>query len=344
MGDEARVPRGVVLAETLLDFGVPYAEVDGVLAAAERVAGDRTASGLLADAVGEFTRDMGAVGGGPDGGPRLGPDLEAYAARAGDVAGPWFALLVLAATRPHTAAYHRALDVPEEVTRRTLADVGRHMAVHQRRRGTPGLTNTPWLSRHFRGILFQLGRLQFERTRLGGKTGRALAEAGVAEGPGAPVLAVHIPAFTGPLDAQACDASFDRARAFFARHFPDAGYAVATCHSWLLDPQLGEYLAPDSRIMAFQRRFTPAWTATDADDATTIGFVFGDPDVDPGALTARTSVQRMVLGHLAAGRHWHGGNGWLPLAPAPAAASPSPAAPAEPAESGAADPSQRSRW
>lgn len=343
MGVEARVPRGVGLAETLLDLGVPYAEVDGVLAAAERVAGDRTASGLLADAVGEFARDMGTAGGGPDGGPRLGPDLDAYTARAGDVAGPWFALLVLAATRPLTAAYHRGLGVPEEVTRRTLADVGRHMAVHQRRRGTPGLTNTWWLSRHFRGILFQLGRLQFERTRLGGRTGRALAEAGVADGPGAPVLGVHVPAFSGPLDVQACDASFDRARAFFARHFPDEGYAVATCHSWLLDPQLGEYLAPDSRIMAFQRRFTPAWTVEEPDDGSIIGFVFGDPDADPGTLTARTSVQRIVLGHLAAGRHWHGGNGWLPLAPPPAAgpaASTASAAPAEPA----ADPSQRSRW
>ena len=27
------------------------------------------------------------------------------------------------------------------------------------------------------------------------------------------------------------------------------------CHSWLLDPQLGEYLRPDSNIMRFQQRF-----------------------------------------------------------------------------------------
>ncbi|WP_069464448.1 acyltransferase domain-containing protein, partial [Actinacidiphila rubida] len=295
MSDEVRVPRGVGLAETLLDLGVPYAATNGVLAAAERVAGDATAHGQLVGAVQEFIRDMGEVGGGPGGGPALGPDLDARAARAGAAPGPWFALLVLAATRPHTAAYHRALGVPEEVTRRTLADVGRHMAVHARRHGTPGLANTSWLARHFRGVLVQLGRLQFERTRLGGRTGTALAAAGVAAGPGTRALGLHIPDFTGPLDPAACDASFDRARAFFARHHPDEPAAIVTCHSWLLDPQLAEYLPRDSRILAFQRRFTAVWAGPEPDDATTLGFVFGDPAADPSALVARSALERAVL-------------------------------------------------
>jgi hypothetical protein len=312
MGDEVRVPRGVRLAETLVDLAVPYAQTNDVLAAAERVARDPAACALLAGAVAEFADAMGVVGGGPGGGPRLGPDLDALAGEAGDVAGPWFALLVLAAVRPYTAAYHRRLGVPEDVTRRTLADVGRHMAVHARRHGTPGLANTRWLARHFRGVLYQLGRLQFEMTRLGGRTGRALAEAGVADGPGSPVLAVHIPDFSGPLDAAACDASFARAAEFFPRHFPGgAAYSVATCHSWLLDPQWAEYLGADSRILAFQRRFTPAWAVEEPDDATTLAFVFGDPEVDPGRVVARSAVERAVVRHLAAGRHWYGGNGWV---------------------------------
>ena len=313
MTDQVGVPRGNGLAETLVDLGVPYAEINGVLAAAERVARDDEAAALLGTAVEGFVRDMGVVGGGPGGGPRLGPDLDDLVTRAGDSAGPWFALLALAATRPHTAAHHRRLGVPEEVTRRTLADVGRHMAVHQRRHGTPGLTNTSWLARHFRGVLYQLGRLQFERTHLGGTTGRALADAGVTEGPGSLVLSVHIPDFAGPLDPHACDASLDRARTFFPRHFPGEIHAVAICHSWLLDPQLAEYLPPDSRIMAFQRRFTPAWPHTEPDDASTLAFVFGDPEADPSTATPRTSMQRIVLAHLSAGRHWTGGNGWLPL-------------------------------
>ncbi|MBY8880798.1 acyltransferase domain-containing protein [Streptomyces sp. PLK6-54] len=307
------MPRGRVLAETLVDLGVPYAEINGVLAAAERLARDEEAAALLSGAVRDFVRDMGVVGGGPEGGPQLGPDLDALPSPD-----RWFTLLVLAATRPHTVAYHRSIGVPEEISRRTLADVGRHLAVHQRRHGTPGLANTRWLARHFRGVLYQLGRLQFERVLLGGRSGRLLADAGVAEGPGTLVLNVHVPDFTGPLDPGECDASFDRARAFFPRHFPGETHAVAICHSWLLDPQLAVHLPPDSRILAFQRRFTlvyptPSHPAAEPDDASVLGFVFGDPEADPAGLTPRTSIQRVVLAHLSAGHHWTGGTAWRPL-------------------------------
>lgn len=304
----AAVPRGGELAEALLDLGVPYGDVNGVLAAAERVAADRSAAAVLAEAVAAFVRDMGALGGGP----RLGPDLEAFPGDDGP-GGPWFALLVFAAARPYAAAYHREIGVPDEVSRRTLADVGRHVAVHRRRFGMGGLANVWWLVRHFRGGLYQLGRLQFERTRLGGTTGRALAEAGVGVGPGTPVLDVHIPDFSGPLDAAACDASFAAAREFFPRHFPDEPYALATCYSWLLDPQWAQYLAEDSNILRFQRRFTSSRLLTEPDDGTTLAFVFGDPDVDVARVAPRSTVQRAVLRHLAEGRHWYGGTGWVAL-------------------------------
>jgi hypothetical protein len=305
------VPAGQALAETLVDLAVPYEEINAVLAARAALDREPDLAELLASHVRELVGEMGAVGGGPGGGVLLGPEMEALPGRG--PAGHWLPLLVFAAVRPHTLAYHRAHAVPAEVSRRTLADTGRHVAVHRRRHGAAGLADVRWLARHFRGVIYQLGRLQYERTRLGGKTGRAAAAAGLRLGPGDPALGVHVPDFSGPLDPEACDASVALAREFFPRHFPGESYTIATCHSWLLDPQLAAYLPAGSNIVRFQRRFRPAYPAGDPDDRTTIGFVFGDPGLAPGALPGRTALERAVRDHLASGGHWRGGNGWFAL-------------------------------
>jgi hypothetical protein len=185
------------------------------------------------------------------------------------------------------------------------------MAVHRRRHATGGLSLMSWLMPHFRGVLYQLGRLQFQRARLGTRTGRAVAAAGVGHGPGSPVLEVHIPAFFGPLSPRACDESFARARRFFPRHFPEETYQVAACHSWLLDEQLTEYLPEDTNLIRFQRRFQPAYQPDPHDDV--LQFVFGRDGPDLDALPRRTTLERAVTDHLKAGRHWNGGAGWLQL-------------------------------
>jgi hypothetical protein len=308
---DVEVPAGTALAEALVDLAVPYEDVNAVLAARAALDREPDLAQVLRTQVRELVRDMGVVGGGPGGGPQLGPRLEALPDRG--PAGQWLPLLVLVAARPYTLAHHRARGIDPEVSRRTLADTGRHVTVHRRRHGSPGAADLRWLGRLFRGALYQVGRLQYERTRLGGATGRALADAGLPLGPGDPVLALHVPDFTGPLDPAACDASLARAREFFARHFPDEPYTVVTCHSWLLDAQLADHLPADSNIVRFQRRFRLVGGRDEPDDRTTIGFVFGDPDLDPAALPGRTALERAVRDHLAAGGHWRPGAGWLPL-------------------------------
>jgi hypothetical protein len=105
------------------------------------------------------------------------------------------------------------------------------------------------------GELYQLGRLQFQRSRLSNRTGDFLRAAGLPYGPGELALDMHVPDFLGPITPTACDRSIVRAREFFARHFLAEPYRVTTCHSWLLDPQLAEYLPSDSNIVRFQNRF-----------------------------------------------------------------------------------------
>ncbi|MDQ0777974.1 hypothetical protein QF026_006440 [Streptomyces aurantiacus] len=301
---EAALPDVIALPDVLLDLAVPHECVNELVALRARLVADPEALTLLGRCVDRFVRDMGEIGGGWE--PPVFPESTGALGRT-------FQVFVFIAALPYVRAYHRQRDIPADVSRRTLADLGRNLAVHRRRTGTTGLLVPWWIGLHFHGELYELGRLQFQRARLGGHTGQAAADAGLDTGPGERCLSLHIADFRGPLSPEACDWSLDLAREFFARHYPDERYEVAVCHSWLLDPQLKRYLPAHSNIVRFQERFRVAHEETKADDKTPVGFVFGDPESPAAGLPRRTSVERAVGDHLRAGGHWYGGHGWFAL-------------------------------
>ncbi|MBC2905825.1 DUF5596 domain-containing protein [Streptomyces sp. PSKA01] len=286
------------LPEILIDLAVPHEDIEALVRMRRRVVDDPELRRFLEASVEELVRDMGTLG------ARVElPELDWPA-------GPLqrcFPVYVFVAALPHTRAYHRERGVPAEVTRRTLADLGRNMAVHRRRHGRAGVQAPRWLTHHFRGELYQLGRLQFERTRTG--------QMSAADGPDPDTLCLnlHIPDFHGPLSPAACDRSLALAREFFARHFPEERYSAALCHSWLLDPQLKEYLPADSNIVRFQERFRIGRDDVEEADTEPVQFVFGDPELPVEGLPRRTAVERAVGDHLRAGGHWYIGHGWFPL-------------------------------
>ncbi|MET9405848.1 acyltransferase domain-containing protein [Streptomyces sp. NPDC002935] len=301
---EAPLPDADTLPDVLLDLSVPHEHINELVALRARLAADPEAMTLLARCVTRFVRDMGEIG--------KGWEPPAFPATTGAL-GRCFHLYVFIAALPYIRAHHQERGVPEDVSRRTLADLGRHVSVHHRRVGGPGLLFPWWIALHFHGELFQLGRLQFQRALLGRHTGRAVAAAGLDLGPGDPCLSLHITDFRGPLTPAACDRSLALAREFFARHYPDERQAVAVCDSWLLDPQLKRYLPADSNIIRFQDRFDVECEETNPDDSVPIGFVFGDPEIPLDELPRRNSVERAVGDHLRAGGHWYGGRGWFAL-------------------------------
>ncbi|KUM81981.1 acyltransferase domain-containing protein [Streptomyces curacoi] len=292
------------LAVVLLDLGVPHEDIDDLVRMGRRVTDDPELRHFLERSVGALVEGMGEVGGPVD---LPGLDWASGALRR------CFPVYVFVAALPRTRAYHRERGIPADVSRRTLADLGRNMAVHRRRYGRPGVQAPRWLTRHFRGELYQLGRLQFERARLGQRTGAGLAAAGLDVGPGSLCLNLHIPDFHGPLSPAAVDRSLVLAGEFFARHFPQERYRAVTCHSWLLDPQLRQYLTADSNIVRFQERFRVAHEDTEPADTEPVKFVFGDPELPLERLPRRTAVERAVGDHLRAGGHWYIGHGWLPF-------------------------------
>ncbi|MBY8870320.1 acyltransferase domain-containing protein [Micromonospora sp. PLK6-60] len=191
-------------------------------------------------------------------------------------------------------AYHRDHGIADAVSWATLADLGRNLAVDRRMHGAGWPVMQSWLTLHARGGLYELGRLQHQR----GDT-----------------IGLHIPE-AGPLTPAAVDASLDEARAFFPRHFPDEGYTEFSCGSWLLDPQLREYLPEDANIIRFQRRFElePYEEPEGIDaDVEVLRFVFRTLTTPLDELPRRTALQRAAVDHLTAGRHWQWRRGRFPV-------------------------------
>ncbi|AKN72957.1 acyltransferase [Streptomyces sp. PBH53] len=293
------------LPELLLDLAVPHEDINELVARRSRLAGDPGALALLAECVEEVFREPEDTG--------RTPALDGLLASAPAELTDLFPVYVFLAALPRTQAYHRARGIPAEVSRRTLADLGRQLALHRRRYGRAGVQAPRWLVRHFRGELYHLGRLQFERARIGDRDARVAAVAGLDAAPGTPCLNLHIPDFHGPLTPTACDRSLALAREFFALHFPQERPAAVLCHSWLLDPQLRRYLPARSRIVRFQERFRVVCEQSEPADTEPVRFVFGDPDLPVDELPRRTSVERAVGDHLRAGGHWYIGHGWFPF-------------------------------
>ena len=196
--------------------------------------------------------------------------------------------------------------IPDDVTWTTLADLGRNLAIDRRMRGTGWPIMAQWLTLHLRGSFYELGRLQYQRGRL---------HPFVAEATGLPedtcALALHVQE-AGPLSPEACDESIARARAFFPRHFPDEDCRIATCGSWLLDPQLAQYLPEDSNALHFQRRFTLTPDLRDA-GIEIFRFVFRRIDAALDELPQNTTLERAVVAHVRAGGTWYDRVGWFEL-------------------------------
>ena len=219
----------------------------------------------------------------------------------------WLCLAVLPAVR----RYHADHNVSEEISWTTLRGLGNEMATAREMTRVSGLGPSWGLPRNFGGTSLRLGRLWFDRERP-----RPNPSDHPVLGPGQSGLNTHIPGDGGPLDPDACDESFARAREFFPTRFPEQVVAFC-CHSWLMDDQLASYLLESSNIIRFQRRFT-RFTDHEQADWAVLGNLFRrtyeGPQV-PAALLdelpERTTLQRAIVTHLRQGGHWYNRTGWF---------------------------------
>lgn len=109
---------------------------------------------------------------------------------------------------------------------------------------------------------------------------------------------IHIPAGER-LELEACCNSLQAAKAFFSKHFPEAGLRGFCTATWLLDPELRKVLPVDSNIVCFGKLFH-LLPLHNADDTQLRERVFGKGTAWENCL-ATTSLQKAVLEHHRAG-------------------------------------------
>lgn len=294
--------------KTWMEFvEVPAEDIDHVIATTP----DSTADPDLYDTLQRGAATIVAAMGQIDSPPRF-----AALADFNDPQYGYFYVQLFTACLPFVMEYHRALGIPEDISQATLADLGRNVRVHRKREGVGGLGVMWWLMLHFRGVIFQLGRLQFELQHASKEVATSMREGGVEASESTNVLSIHIPDFMGPMDHDACSESIEDAVQFFNEYFPNWPVKFGVCNSWLLDPQLKEFLKPTSNIVRFQKRFTIADGTYDSSNSV-MQFVFGKRVRDIDSIQPQSSLERGIIAHLKDGKHLHGRQGWLEL-PAPA--------------------------
>lgn len=294
------------LDDTLAALGVDDATREEVAGTWPRWRADGVRREALVAALADVSRHRGD----PDAPLDVRPD-----AARDDVAGRLAPFYLFALDAARLRDYLAALGAAAPVVTDTLGALARHAALHQRRRGLTGVDAAWWMVPILRGVLVQVGSLQYHRVRLGvgSLSPRPWYDESEARrrGPsfetGAESIGLHVPDRTD-LSPSAVDASLEAARGELGRLWPSDRPRLATCQSWLLDERLADSVGSTSRLVAFARRFTlvPGWVDGDEDVAT---FVRGRRDAaEP---VPATRLARAVEARWRAGEHWRVRTGWL---------------------------------
>jgi len=265
-------------------------------------------SALLAALVTRVERDRGDI----DAPIAIWRDLDEYGASGRLLYYYLFALQVR-----DLREYHRAHDVPRDVSDATVRALGRHGETHYIKHATTGVDAGWWMLPILRGEILQVESLKFHLVHLevGTLAPRPWLDAASVEAygegfrPGDLSLGVHIPARID-LSPATLDSTFERARDVLSVVWPCPTRRLATCQSWMLDERLVAALGEESNIVRFQRRFHLIEPYED-DVETVAYFVFGRDDAEVGELRATTRAQRAVLEVLSAGERWHSRTGWI---------------------------------
>ncbi len=219
---------------------------------------------------------------------------------------PLLGLYPVLAAVPLMLEYHRERGVGEDLSRLVMEDVGEKLRLNRRMYGRAGLDTDGWFTAHVRGTIYQLGRLQF---CIEGAETR-------------PVIGLHIRGEGGPLSFEAVRDSVERALGFFPAAFPelfgDRDAITFTCTSWLLDPQLRDWLPERSNILKFASLFDlvgpESHPGTNGHDDVR-RFVFArTPRTPDSELPADNTLQRSILAGIKAGVEWRVPLGGLALA------------------------------
>lgn len=142
--------------------------------------------------------------------------------------------------------WYKEHGIPYEICLHTVKDLVLWIEDYYRQsNGVLGIAfEVLWMSNHYLGKVFRLGRLEFERST----AWRDIPGTDIKIGD--TYISVHIPEGKG-MTPEACQESFDMAVPFFQKFFPEHKFDCFLCHTWMFDEQLKSVLSPNSNIINF---------------------------------------------------------------------------------------------
>ena len=133
---------------------------------------------------------------------------------------------------------YELLGIPEKVYYDTMDDMRCKLYECMECKGVPGTFVIDWYDRFFRLELAAYGRFQYEARWYDGKL----------------AVNIHIPSSGIPITDEVRLASYKEAYEHLHYLFPD-GKVLFMCNSWLMFPDLKEFLPADMNIIKFQSDF-----------------------------------------------------------------------------------------
>lgn len=118
------------------------------------------------------------------------------------------------------------------------------------------------------------------------------------------VIGVDIPSSisSGRLTEEACEDAYCKAREIFSRCYPEYEFKGFSCNSWMMDPQLRQFLPADSGIIRFQSKYLIY--PRPAVGTTVFSYVFNRPYVERFEdLPEDTTLQRALKYHYLSGKY-----------------------------------------
>ena len=109
------------------------------------------------------------------------------------------------------------------------------------------------------------------------------------------LISIHIPS-NANMTSSNLRKSYQDARDFFDKYYPDFAKADMICGSWLLAPALKKLLPDSSRIIQFQNSFV--LTSQENDSPGFLDWVYGRRDIPFEDLPEETSLQRKIKHYL----------------------------------------------
>lgn len=206
-------------------------------------------------------------------------------------------LIFLCMTRRLRALYAER-GISEEIYRQSALDLKWKLWECKAVKGICGSFVAAWFPGFFDLTRFAIGRLQFEVIPFGD----TYEKDGVRLTPESLVINVHIPRTGTPMDKESCEASYERAAAFFADAVGEPCCFV--CHSWLLYPEHLHMLSPSTNVYRFASEYDIVRSGTNSGND--LWRLFDTDERDPDKLPADTSLRRAYVGYLKNG----GKPGW----------------------------------